>query len=71
MLGVRPLVWPLTLLNLCLAILGSTSEKFQEKLSINTLQDGKVATKFTFTTLLKEATPRDPRTLDSEDECAH
>ena len=34
------------------------------------LQDGKVASKFTFTTLLEGASPRDPRTLDTGDECA-
>ncbi|KAJ3515829.1 hypothetical protein NLJ89_g1507 [Agrocybe chaxingu] len=70
LLGYR-LIWPATLLHLCLAVLGSQSELFTEKLTINSLQDGKVASKFTFTALLKGASPRDPKTLDGEDESQH
>lgn len=71
MLATTRILWPLTLLNLCLTILGSSVEVFDEQLSINSLQDGKVASKFTFKTLLKNASPRDPRTLDEQDECKH
>ena len=63
------LLWPLTLLNLCLTVLGSATERFDEHLILRTLQDGRVASKFTFTTLLKGASPRDPKTLDASDEC--
>ena len=61
--------WPLTVLNLCFTVLGSATERFDERLTLRTLQDGKVASKFTFTTLLKGASPRDPKTLDASDEC--
>uniref|UniRef100_A0A8H7XKW9 Gpi16 subunit, GPI transamidase component n=1 Tax=Psilocybe cubensis TaxID=181762 RepID=A0A8H7XKW9_PSICU len=71
MLGARRFLWPLILLNLCIASHGSSFEIFNESLSLKTLQDGKVASKFTFTTLLKDAAPRDPSTLDSQDESQH
>lgn len=58
------LLWPLTLLTL-----GSATEQFDELLTIRTLQDGRVASKFTFTTLLKDALPRDPGTLHASDDC--
>lgn len=46
-------------------------EAFAENVSLRTLPDGRVATTFTFTTVLNDATPRDPRTLASDDdECA-
>jgi phosphatidylinositol glycan class T len=70
MLNPRQLIWPATFLNLCLQVLAFTAnESFDERLTINTLQDGKVASKFTFTTLLKGVSPRNPMTLDEEDEC--
>jgi phosphatidylinositol glycan class T len=58
------------LLGFCLQVLAfPTNEYFNERLTINTLQDGKVASKFTFTTLLKGVSPRNPMTLHDEDEC--
>ena len=69
MLGTLRSLWPLTLLHLCLTVLGSPIELFDEHLTLRTLQDGKVASKFTFTTFLKGASPRDPKTLDTSDEC--
>ena len=60
------LLWSLTVLNLCFTVLGSATEQFDERL---TLQDGKVMSKFMFTTLLKGASPRDPKALDTSDEC--
>ncbi|KAF9045933.1 Gpi16 subunit GPI transamidase component [Hymenopellis radicata] len=39
------------------------AEEFSENVSLRTLPDGRVATTFTFTTLLNDASPRDPRTL--------
>jgi phosphatidylinositol glycan class T len=44
-------------------------EQFEEELTIRPLRDGKVSTTFAFTTLLKGASPRDPRTLGLDDEC--
>ncbi|KAF9473993.1 Gpi16 subunit, GPI transamidase component [Pholiota conissans] len=67
----RQYLWPITLLHLCLGTIASPQEIFDEKLSLNTLQDGKVASKFTFTTLLNGASPRDPRTLHKEDDSQH
>jgi len=69
MLNIFQTLWPLTLFHLCLAAVGTSQEIFTEKLSLKTLQDGKVASTFTFTTLLKDAIPRDPRKLDEEDTC--
>ena len=63
------LLWPLTLLSFCFTVPGSATERFDERLTLRTLQDGRVASKFTFTTLLKGASPRDPRTLDASDDC--
>ena len=65
----QSLLWSLTLLNSCFTVLGSATERFDEHLILRTLQDGKVTSKFTFTTLLKGASPRDPKTLDASDEC--
>ena len=45
------------------------SEEFKEELDLRPLRDGKVAARFSFSTLLRGATPRDPRTLGAEDEC--
>ncbi|KAF8959181.1 Gpi16 subunit GPI transamidase component [Flammula alnicola] len=53
MVASQRLLWPLTLIHLCLTVLASSQERFDEKLTINTLQDGRVASQFTFTTLLK------------------
>lgn len=45
------------------------SEEFNEELDLRPLRDGKVAARFSFSTLLKDATPRDPGSLGAEDEC--
>ena len=47
----------------------SDAEQFDEELVLKPLRDGKVAATFTFSTLLKGASPRDPSTLDLDDEC--
>ncbi|KAJ2933429.1 hypothetical protein H1R20_g3680, partial [Candolleomyces eurysporus] len=47
------------------------SEYFNEKLSIKPLKDGKIASTLTFTTVLKNGTPRDPELLHTEDESQH
>jgi GPI-anchor transamidase subunit T len=63
----------LLILNLCLSSLGlalkPSTEQFDEQLTIRTLLDGKVASHFSFTTLLRGATPRDPATLGFSDDC--
>jgi GPI-anchor transamidase subunit T len=54
------------------AVLGVATgpdELFQESLIIRPLRDGKVASQFSFTTLVKDATPRNPETLGLEDDC--
>lgn len=50
------------------ALATGTSEEFHEELVIRPLQDGKLLSRFSFTTLLKGATPRDPQTLGTEDQ---
>lgn len=47
----------------------SENEKFDEELLVKPLRDGRVAATFAFTMLLNGASPRDPNTLDSDDEC--
>ncbi|KAK2464580.1 hypothetical protein APHAL10511_003369 [Amanita phalloides] len=47
------------------------AEQFDEELLIKPLRDGRVATTFAFTTLLEGASPRDPHTLDLDDESQH
>ncbi|KAK1227433.1 Subunit of the glycosylphosphatidylinositol transamidase complex-like protein [Marasmius sp. AFHP31] len=54
----------------CTSALGlnAATEEFNEDLSIRSLRDGKVASSFSFRTLLRHATPRDPRHLSSDDD---
>lgn len=66
----RSLIWPLSLLHLCLTALATSYEQFDEDLVLTPLLDGKVSAAFTFTTVLHGAAPRDPHTLNSPDECA-
>ncbi|GBE90200.1 GPI transamidase component PIG-T homolog [Sparassis crispa] len=49
----------------------ATSERFDEELTLRPLRDGKLAARFSFTTLLKGATPRNPESLASDDESQH
>lgn len=44
-------------------------EEFHEDLVLRPLPDGRVSSKFTFTTLLRDATPRNPELLAGEDDC--
>lgn len=44
-------------------------EQFDEELTLRPLSDGKLATRFSFTTLLRDATPRNPETLFDDDDC--
>ncbi|KAJ7590211.1 GPI transamidase component PIG-T [Mycena floridula] len=52
-------------LSLCLPALGY--ERFDEELFIRPLHDGRVASRFSFKTLLKDATPRNPKSLAGDD----
>ncbi|CAL1713786.1 unnamed protein product [Somion occarium] len=61
----------LAVLLLCCTWCLATSEEFHEALTFRPLQDGRLATRFTFTTLLRGAYPRDPSTLQEEDESQH
>ncbi|KAH0586611.1 GPI transamidase component PIG-T [Termitomyces sp. J132] len=49
----------------------SQLEQFDEELTIKSLRDGKVFSKFSFTTILKGASPRDPRNLGTDDVSQH
>jgi len=60
---------PLGVLGLCSSVLASLTEQFDERLHVRSLPDGRVLSNFAFTTVLEDATPRDPRTLHGEDEC--
>ncbi|KAK0492227.1 Gpi16 subunit GPI transamidase component [Armillaria luteobubalina] len=58
---------------LCTLVTGQhlVNEEFNEQVSLQTLQDGRVASTFSFNILLKDATPREPRTLIFDDESQH
>ncbi|TFK22012.1 Gpi16 subunit GPI transamidase component [Coprinopsis marcescibilis] len=65
-------------LYLALIVLGASipcraglSEYFNEKLTLTPLRDGKVASTFSFSTLLKGGSPRDPSQLGEDDESQH
>ncbi|KAF8223922.1 Gpi16 subunit, GPI transamidase component [Tricholoma matsutake] len=59
-------------LPLCLPTFGShTREYFSEQLTMKSLRDGKVASRFSFKTTLQDASPRDPQTLGADDVAQH
>ncbi|TFL02112.1 GPI transamidase component PIG-T [Pterulicium gracile] len=47
------------------------TEQFYEELSFRNLKDGRVATRFSFKTVLNGSVPRDPSTLGQEDQSQH
>jgi GPI-anchor transamidase subunit T len=58
-------------LTLCLSTYQtSTREYFDEHLTIKSLRDGKVASRFSFKTVLQDVFPRNPQTLGLDDVCA-
>ncbi|KAI0330521.1 Gpi16 subunit GPI transamidase component [Cubamyces sp. BRFM 1775] len=59
------------LLALHLVAASAQGEVFEEDLTLRPLRDGKLEARFSFTTLLKGATPRDPRSLERDDEAQH
>lgn len=63
------LYWLLSFSSVYNLVYGLNAETFDEKLKIIPLQDGRVSTTFTFETLLKGVSPRDPRTLNAPDVC--
>ncbi|KAJ7686941.1 Gpi16 subunit GPI transamidase component [Mycena rosella] len=60
------------ILSLCFPLLAfsrsSSSETFDEELTVRAMRDGKVASRFSFSTLLEGATPRNPQNLSTEDD---
>ena len=48
---------------------GLAEEFFDEKIVLKPLKDGKVASTLTFTTVLKNASPRSPQKLHQDDDC--
>ncbi|KAJ6599437.1 Gpi16 subunit, GPI transamidase component-domain-containing protein [Mycena sp. CBHHK59/15] len=58
----------LPLLALCYS---QVPETFEEELTLRALRDGKVAARFSFKTLLEDATPRSPLNLSVEDDSQH
>ncbi|KAJ7747261.1 GPI transamidase component PIG-T [Mycena metata] len=63
-------LWALCLPAACLSQ-SFSGETFNEELAIRALPDGKVASRFEFSTLLHGASPRNPRNLSSEDDSQH
>ena len=51
-----------------LGLAAASHEQFQESLIIRPLRDGKLSSQFSFVTLVKDATPRNPETLGLEDD---
>jgi len=49
--------------------MASPTEQFEEELSLRPLRDGKLAARFTFSTLANSASPRNPETLADDDDC--
>ncbi|OCH87929.1 Gpi16 subunit GPI transamidase component [Obba rivulosa] len=47
------------------------AEQFDEELTLRPLRDGKLAARFSFTTLLKGVAPRNPERLDEDDDSQH
>ncbi|KAF8139465.1 GPI transamidase component PIG-T [Mycena galopus ATCC 62051] len=65
-----PFLWALWLLPACLSH-SFSEETFQEELVIRALPDGRVASRFEFSTYLHGATPRNPQNLSVEDHSQH
>ncbi|KAL0960483.1 hypothetical protein HGRIS_005524 [Hohenbuehelia grisea] len=68
--------WLRVSLHLCISLTyvlctEASNEHFHEKLSLRSLRDGKVASTFTFTTVLNGVEPRHPETLGSKDASQH
>lgn len=59
------------ILSLCAPVFArfESSEQFDEELVLKPLHDGRLVTRFSFKTLLKGATPRNPATLREDDLC--
>ena len=56
------------LLALHLATARAQHEQFDEDLHLRPLRDGRLLSRFSFTTLLKGTAPRDPQQLSADDE---
>src|ERR1700753_1631710 len=47
------------------------SEYFEEDLTIRPLRDGRLGARFSFTTTLQSKSPRNPQSLDEDDDCVY
>jgi len=45
------------------------SEQFKEDLVMRPLKDGRISARFSFTTTLGDTSPRNPESLDRDDDC--
>ncbi|KAI0632363.1 Gpi16 subunit GPI transamidase component [Trametes polyzona] len=59
------------LLALHVVAASAQGEVFEEDLTLRPLRDGKLEARFSFTSLLQGATPRNPDALDTDDEVQH
>ncbi|KAI0738852.1 Gpi16 subunit GPI transamidase component [Daedaleopsis nitida] len=59
------------LLVLHLAAVSAQHEQFDEELTLRPLRDGKLSARFSFKTMLQDASPRDPELLLHDDEAQH
>lgn len=64
-----PHLWLLCLSLLNLSSATQTNEVYNEELTLRPLPDGKLSARFAFKTLLKDAVPRAPHSLGSDDSC--
>ncbi|KAI0747388.1 Gpi16 subunit, GPI transamidase component-domain-containing protein [Fomes fomentarius] len=53
------------------SVLEGVREQFDEELDLHPLRDGKLAARFSFATLLKGSSPRDPQQLTEDGEALH
>jgi GPI-anchor transamidase subunit T len=63
--------WPLICLFLANSLTAKAAEEYREELTLRPLIDGKLAAHFSFSTLLRGATPRAPSSLGTDDICTY
>lgn len=64
-----PHLWLLCLSLVNLSSATQANEVYDEELTLRPLPDGKLSARFAFKTLLKDAAPRAPHSLGSDDFC--
>lgn len=50
-------------------VYGDPRERFEEDLVIRPLKDGRIGARFSFTTTLRDTSPRNPESLGGDDDC--